>query len=814
MGCFIFILTVNNYPLKIFLIIFSLCIFANNTSFTQCKDSSYRLKYSFSQAPIYIQNLKQCSNNDLLFSGHLIHSFNSDDIASMMFGKINSSGKLLWAKYAYRTPFPDNCMIQDFEETPNAIYWAGEFTTGTNKPFIIKTDNVGNILSSFFFNITYGTGFPVTQIKKIKYFNDDEIYFIAAVSSSGTFPSYNIIARLKSDGSVIWSKALKTGDGFNTYLGDCTDIWKVGNELIILGGYYKSNSLDPKAGCIKMKLSANDGNVLEMKSYYLPLLHELNFPTYGQAGFKLNAVFNGYSFSTAINGNAGSSGGTYRNQAIKINLDNNFDITKIIQVTPNELLVNSYNIMTDISTNYNNESCITINNNYENYFAILNSSDSLIKARKLRCPFKRPPDLYNGLVFDNAGSITQLIPYFVNTYDKYELLKLHKDWPNSAAGCLGTDTSYVKVEYIDYSVSDFAWEETATNVIQSQSMSLSTFDITMQDELICKEEQVCNSILLTAPDTICDLSQPVVITAHKNQSCLKKIGFVFDTTAVSSFSQSNDTTLLLHFNKGWSGKVYANLESCSLIDSVQVTVLGPLPAIDLGNDTVYCPGHTYVLNAHKGFKQYLWQDGSTDSMFVATKPGQYYFTALDNCNRIYTDTIIIKNEPFSLSAGTDTLICESEKTQLAATTGFTNYSWTPAYKIINPASRTPIVFPDVTTTYFVSAEKFPGCTLTDTIKVSTEKCPDQFFIPNAFTPNKDGKNDLFKPIITGSVSDYEFKVFNRWGQLVFHSTNKDSGWDGTLKGLNQDENIFVWICKFSFSAGESQLKKGTVLLIR
>jgi gliding motility-associated-like protein len=736
----------------------------------------------------------------------------------MVFGKTNSSGKLVWAKYAYRTPFPDNCMIQDFEETPNSIYWAGVFSGGNNRPFIVRTEHAGNILGSFLFNINYGTGMPSTEVNKIKYISDDEIYLIISASSSGTFSAYNLIIRFRNDGSIVWSKAFKTGNGFNAYIGNCTDIYKAGNELIVLGDYYKSNSFDNpnnKAGIIKMKLNPDDGSVIQLKSFYIPLLREFDFTTYIFTEFRLNIVFNGYSFSTVINGSSGSSGGTYKNKAIKINMDNNFDITKIIQVTPKELLVNSYNIITDISTNINNESCITINNNYDNYFTTLNSQDSLIKTRKLSYPYKRPPDFHSGLVFDNSGSISQIIPYYVNTYDKYELLNLSKDWPGSTAQCMGVDTSYVNVEPISYSNSDFTWEGTATNIVQTQSMTLSAFDITMTDELICKEEQVCNSIILNAPDTICDLSQPVVITAHKNQSCLKKIDFLFDTAAVSSYAQSNDTTLLLSFNKAWSGKIYASPEFCSsLIDSVQITVLPPMPAIDLGKDTTFCPGQSYKINAHKGYMEYLWQDGSTDSMFIATKPGKYFTTATDRCNRIYTDTLIIKDFPYPLSAGNDTLTCESEKIQLNATFGFVSYSWTPAYKIINATSRTPIVFPDITTTYFVSAEKFAGCILKDTIKVSTKKCPDQFFIPNAFSPNRDSKNDIFKPIITGSISNYEFSIYNRWGQLVFRSTDKDSGWDGTWKGLNQDGNIFVWICKFRFSANEQQIKKGTVLLIR
>lgn len=796
--------------MKILVSILIFFFLSTESLLAQCKDSSLRLRYTFDQGSVYIENFKQGNNNSSLISGQLIHPFNSDYIASMMFGKTNSSGKLLWAKYAYRTPFPDNCMIQDFEETPNAIYWAGVFSTGTNRPFVVKTDQAGNNLASFFLDINYGSGLPTPQIERIKYISDNEIYLIVSVSSSGSFPAYNFITRFKSDGSVVWSKAFRTGDGSSTYNGHISDICKYGNDLIMLGYYHKSNSLDDpitKAGIIKMKLNSDDGSLITSTSVYIPLLGGFNFILYHTGGFKLSRVFNGWCFSSA--NNPGPSG----SQSIKINMDSKFDISKIIQIHP--ISSNLNDIVTDISTNNNNESCITINNNYDNYFTILNNVDSIVKVKKLTYPYPRSPDFYRRLIFDNSGSVNQLMPYYVNPYNKYELVKFSKESPVSTVDCLGKDTSYVKLETISYSVSDFAWEGTATNIVQTQSMTLATFNITMQDEVICKEEMICDAISLTAADTICDISQPIIIKAHKNQSCLKKVAFRFDTTAVISYSQTDDTTLVLSFNNNWTGKIYASPGSCTtLVDSVQLSVIKPMPTIDLGENVTYCPGKNYSFNAHSGYKQYLWQDGSNDSIFIATMPGRYFITATDYCNRIYTDTVIINEATFSLYAGKDTSICQFEKLQLNATQGFSKYTWTPAYRISNIVGNAVTVSPEITTSYSVSAEKFPGCVLKDTVTVTIKDCPNQFFIPNAFSPNRDSKNDIFKPIISGTISNYEFSIYNRWGQLIFNSIDKNNGWDGTLKGLNQNGNVFVWICKFKFSNEELQIKKGTVVLIR
>ena len=87
-------------------------------------------------------------------------------------------------------------------------------------------------------------------------------------------------------------------------------------------------------------------------------------------------------------------------------------------------------------------------------------------------------------------------------------------------------------------------------------------------------------------------------------------------------------------------------------------------------------------------------------------------------------------------------------------------------------------------------------------------------IPNAFTPNKDGTNDIFKPIITQEVSDYSFTIFNRYGQKIFASNKYGTGWDGTFKGLAQPRNAYVYLLNFKNNNGELMEYKGTVTLIR
>jgi gliding motility-associated-like protein len=87
-------------------------------------------------------------------------------------------------------------------------------------------------------------------------------------------------------------------------------------------------------------------------------------------------------------------------------------------------------------------------------------------------------------------------------------------------------------------------------------------------------------------------------------------------------------------------------------------------------------------------------------------------------------------------------------------------------------------------------------------------------VPNAFTPGKDGKNDVFRALLFGDVRGFSFTVYNRWGEIVFHSKERTKGWDGNYKGKPQDANMFVWVCRYQLEGEVEQMEKGTVMLMR
>ena len=100
------------------------------------------------------------------------------------------------------------------------------------------------------------------------------------------------------------------------------------------------------------------------------------------------------------------------------------------------------------------------------------------------------------------------------------------------------------------------------------------------------------------------------------------------------------------------------------------------------------------------------------------------------------------------------------------------------------------------------------------VVIDPQKCPKEIFIPSGFTPNRDGKNDIFKPLIRGNIVQYKMSIYNRWGQKVFETTDWQKGWDGKVSGVDTDSNVFVWLCTFQFEGQVSEFRKGTVTVIR
>ena len=115
--------------------------------------------------------------------------------------------------------------------------------------------------------------------------------------------------------------------------------------------------------------------------------------------------------------------------------------------------------------------------------------------------------------------------------------------------------------------------------------------------------------------------------------------------------------------------------------------------------------------------------------------------------------------------------------------------------------------------YKVTAETTAGCKGEGYVRIRVYKGPE-LYVPTGFTPNKDGKNDTFYPFPVGIKNINYFRVFNRWGQIVFSSTRLLEGWDGKSNGVEQATGTYVWMAEGVTADNKIITRKGTVVLIR
>ena len=163
-------------------------------------------------------------------------------------------------------------------------------------------------------------------------------------------------------------------------------------------------------------------------------------------------------------------------------------------------------------------------------------------------------------------------------------------------------------------------------------------------------------------------------------------------------------------------------------------------------------------------------------------------------------------------AGNDTTILLDQPFQLQAQGG-DFYQWTPSDNLSNPFIPNPVVTLSADAVYYVIATTSFGCATIDSIKLKVVKGPE-IYIPTAFSPNGDGLNDKFNIVPVGLSALHDFRIYSRWGQVLFTSKNSKNGWDGTFKGVLQQQGTYVYMVSGTTIDGRPIKKQGTFVLIR
>jgi len=425
------------------------------------------------------------------------------------------------------------------------------------------------------------------------------------------------------------------------------------------------------------------------------------------------------------------------------------------------------------------------------------------------------------IVGSDRGCIDTVIKQ-IDIYEKPPLRVITKD----TLMCFGDTTqlsAFGNGNFTWTPLNRIRWENTATPEVWPTTTT--TYYVRLDDDGCINEDsirvRVVNFVTLDVmPDTTICRTDSVQLRANTNG-----LRISWDPSA-----ELNDPTIANPKAKPLGEFTTYTITSRigrSCIDQKSITVRTvPYPLVNAGSDTTICYNTSVQLNGSMDGTQLSWSPANSLSDPnildpIARPPGttNYVLTVYNptsGCPKPSRDTVTVTVLPkINASGGNDTAVVVGQPLQLLATGG-TSYIWSPGTALNSTTIPNPIGVYDgsyESIRYKVTA--FIGnCFDSAYVNVKIFKTPAQVFVPTGFTPNRDGKNDVIRPIAVGITKIEYFRIFNRWGQMVFSTTRNGEGWDGRIKGQEQGAGVYVWVVKAIDFTGKEFFAKGTLTLIR
>ena len=260
----------------------------------------------------------------------------------------------------------------------------------------------------------------------------------------------------------------------------------------------------------------------------------------------------------------------------------------------------------------------------------------------------------------------------------------------------------------------------------------------------------------------------------------------------------------------------------SVKDSIQVTV-NPTPTVTVTPSEIgICPHTTFTITAADTdpIAYYHWypamylSNTNTASVVVNAETNITYSVVASNqfgCADTAATAVVVYPAAL-ISLGDSVTIYPGNTYTMSPATNCTSFSWFPPAGLSSNTISDPVASPSISTEYYLYGTTDNGCTTVDSINIYVT-AESLISLPNAFTPGT-GANSLFKANVKGLVSLNYFRIFDRWGQKVFETTDINAGWDGTFSGTAQPFGVYVYEIEAITSNGQNIVKHGNLTLLR
>ncbi|MCG2614162.1 PKD domain-containing protein [Terrimonas sp. NA20] len=376
---------------------------------------------------------------------------------------------------------------------------------------------------------------------------------------------------------------------------------------------------------------------------------------------------------------------------------------------------------------------------------------------------------------------------------------------------------------------NFSWSPTGTMVNANTGTptvsppSTTTYQVTLNEQGCINQDTVRVRVVqfvsmnAMADSVICE-TDPAQL--HVTSDALR-----FDWSPAAAVSNPTIPNPIALAGSSLVYSVTGSIGSCNTTRNIRITAI-PYPVANAGPDTIICYNTPAPLHGTHDGSLFNWSPTASlvnsqtlNPVAYPARTTEYILRSFDTrgCPKPGIDTVLVtvlpKIRPF---AGNDTAVIAGQPLQFNAEGGV-NYIWTPSTGLSNANIKNPIgVYGAEIDSIRYTVEVFneAGCSDTASMKVTVFKTNPYVFVPSAFTPNGDGKNDLLIPVAVGVRKINYFRIYNRWGNLLFSTTTNGHGWDGNLSGTPQTSNVFVWMVEAEDYTGKKFTLKGTTTLIR
>jgi gliding motility-associated-like protein len=375
----------------------------------------------------------------------------------------------------------------------------------------------------------------------------------------------------------------------------------------------------------------------------------------------------------------------------------------------------------------------------------------------------------------------------------------------------------------------FAWEPNSniSNVnIASPTVfpSVTTsYFVNLNDDGCINHDTV--TVRVTDHVTMRVMNDTIICFGDTIQLKVQSDAFIYSWTPVAPLNNPAVASPVAITNNRTTYTVKASIGSCFTTGNITVSTV-PYPVAYAGRDTMLCFNASVQLSGSTDAGTVNWtpsnglsNNGIINPIATPGKTTAYILNTYDTkgCPKPGRDTVVITVlPPIRASAGSDTSAVIDQPLQLTATGGV-SYLWSPpaglsATNVANPVAFYNEIFNQIH--YKVVVFNEANCKDSAFVIVKVYNTGPTVFVPTAFTPNGDGKNDVLRPIAVGIKHFEFFKVYNRWGKQVFSTQTDSKGWDGSLNGVPQTTGAYVWWVKAIDYKGAPYTKKGTVILIK